>query len=101
MKLPGSVRLGYRSVPVALRRFDDPGEYGLYLLHRDSIEINQALGPSLRGSVLIHEILHAMFATAMIPVDDETEETIVRALTPQIVALIRDNPRLIAALTRR
>lgn len=101
MRLPGSVRVGHRAVPVALRRFDDPAEYGQYLLHRDRIEINQSLGPSLRASVLVHEILHAMFATAMIPVDDATEETVIRALTPQILALIRDNPRLIAALAAR
>ncbi len=101
VRLPGSVRVGHRAVPVALRRFDDPADYGQYLLHHDRIEINQALGPSLRASVLVHEILHAMFATAMIPVDDATEETVIRALTPQILALIRDNPRLIAALAAR
>lgn len=39
-----------------------------------------------------------MFATAMLQVDDKTEETVIRALKPQIVALIRDNPKLIEGL---
>ncbi len=42
-----------------------------------------------------------MFATAMPAVDDQTEEAIVRALTPQILGWIRDNPRLMALLADR
>lgn len=98
MRLPKSVKVGFRSVPIATRKFSDPAEYGCYHTHGDRIEINRALAPNLRAMILVHEILHAMFATAMPQVDDEVEETIIRALTPQIVALIRDNPRLIEAL---
>lgn len=98
MRLPKSVKVGFRSVPVTARKFSDTSEYGAYLVHEDRIEINQALRSNMRAMVLVHEILHAMFASAMPQVDDETEETIIRALTPQIVGWIRDNPKLIEGL---
>ncbi len=98
MRLPKSIKVGFRSVPVTSRRFSDASVYGQYHVHEDRIDINRALAPNMRAMVLVHEVLHAMFATAMPAVDDETEETIIRALTPQIVGWIRDNPKLIEAL---
>ena len=98
MRLPKSIKVGFRHVPVSARKFSDPAEYGAYHVHEDRIEINRALAPNMRAMVLVHEVLHAMFATAMPAVDDEVEETIIRALTPQIVAWIRDNPKLIEVL---
>lgn len=100
-RLPRTVRIGFRDVPVDVGDFADRTEYGCYHLHDDRIEINAALKTSMQSLVLVHECLHAMFATAMPAVDDQTEETIVRALTPQILAWIRDNPRLIALLAER
>lgn len=100
-RLPRSVRIGFRDVPIAVRSFADQAEYGCYHVHEDRIEINAGLKSSMRSLVTVHECLHAMFATAMPAVDDQTEEAIVRALTPQILGWIRDNPRLMALLADR
>jgi len=100
-RLPRSVRIGFRDVPIDVSAFADRAEYGCYHVHDDRIEINAGLKASMQSLVVVHECLHAMFATAMPAVDDQTEEMIVRALTPQILAWIRDNPRLMALLAAR
>ncbi len=99
--LPRAARIGFRDVPIDRTAFADQAEYGCYHVHDDRIEINAGLKASMQALVVVHECLHAMFATAMPPVDDQTEEAIVRALTPQILAWIRDNPRLISLLAAR
>lgn len=101
MKLPRTIRIGFRDVPVGLGTFADQAEYGCYHVHDDRIEISAGLKANMQRLVLVHECLHAMFATAMPAVDDQTEEMIVRALTPQILAWIRDNPRLLNLLAAR
>ncbi len=100
-RLPRRVRIGFRHVPIEISHFADRAEYGCYHVHDDRIEINAGLKASMQSLVVVHECLHAMFATAMPAVDDETEETIIRALTPLILAWIRDNPRLMALLATR
>ncbi len=85
-RLPRHVRIGFRDVPIDVNAFPDRAEYGCYHIHDDRIEINAGLKASMQSLVVVHECLHAMFATAMPAVDDQTEETIVRALTPQILA---------------
>lgn len=52
---------------------------------------------------LLHETLHAVIGTARIPPfgDHDDEETLVGALAPVLLAVIRDNPALVAALISR
>lgn len=81
--------------------------YGQTMASRGTILLNPEQAPSQMRDTLLHEILHAAVDAASLsvgesaPINDATEEQIVRALSPWILQAIRDNPRLVAFLTEK
>lgn len=63
-----------------------------------------ALQPNVADMVLretlLHELIHALFYNTGISerFTDKTEEQIVRALSPALFSLLRDNPALVACI---
>ena len=49
------------------------------------------------ADTLLHELTHALLAT--VKLDDDVEEAVALALAPGLLALLRDNPPLVAYLT--
>ena len=67
------------------------------------LELDQA--PGQKRDTLLHESLHAIirqgFVATFEAVDKAFEEQVVSFLAPRILALLRDNPQLIAYLVER
>lgn len=68
-----------------------------------AIDLNIFVAPGQHPLVLmdtvLHEALHAcMSAHGIDAGDHDNEERLVRALTPALLALLRDNPKLVAYL---
>lgn len=62
-----------------------------------------ALTEDKARETLLHEVLHAVIGTARIEPfgDHEAEEQVVGQLAPHLLAVLRDNPALVAALISR
>lgn len=67
---------------------------------RISLRGPDGMAPGKARETLLHEVIHAVIGTARIePFGDlEAEETLVRSLAPLLLAVLRDNPDLVAAL---
>lgn len=63
-----------------------------------TIMVSPNMAPLATQSTLLHEVLHAVIATAAFPIDSDDEERLVRVLEAPLFALIRDNPELLAYL---
>lgn len=57
-----------------------------------TIAIDTSLAGSMRREVLLHEVIHASIRAAGL--EEDTEETVARALAPVLLAALRDNPPL-------
>lgn len=59
------------------------------------------VSPGAVIDTLLHEALHAVIGVHAVDAGDyDEEEKLVRQLTPGLVALLRDNPELVAAITQ-
>ena len=110
MSRPKKIRLLSNDIPVvwsaaaiadASRKEGEP-LYGLY--HDGQIIIDPA-GWNVRDT-LLHETLHAVIAQTGLsesagPLSSETEEQVIRALTPLLIHLMRENKNLIQFLIER
>lgn len=86
-------------------RLDDLDELdGLCDFSRRRIWIKDHLAPSSERDTVLHEILHAVVDQLDLKrrfkeeVDKQFEEDVVYALTPRLLALLRDNPQLVTYL---
>jgi hypothetical protein len=68
-----------------------------------TITLKPDMPRELERETLLHEILHACYATAGLPLDhakpDDIEEVSVTALSPWLLVILRANPDLVAYLT--
>jgi hypothetical protein len=67
----------------------------------DRERLTICLDPTLAGSALadtlVHELVHACLA--VVALGDDVEEQVALALGPGLLALLRDNPKLVKYLT--
>lgn len=65
------------------------------------ILLDEEAAPAYVAEVLVHETLHAMMTVSglLSEIGADEEERIVNRLAPVLLALIRDNPDLLAYLT--
>lgn len=110
MKLPPTLKVG----ALEYRLTDDPVELLQrcransedLLGHCDRrqlvINIDDSQAPGQRRDSLLHEALHGVTDIVGLAAEwgGEREETIVARLTPALLALLRDNPKLVAYLTK-
>lgn len=66
-----------------------------------TIRVSHQLAPGQQRETLLHEALHAVADLAGLPSElgADLDEKIVRRLAPLLLALMRDNPKLVAFLT--
>jgi hypothetical protein len=89
---PFIVRVGFMDVPVFMDHEANGNEArGMYYPHENKIKLDTTLVPQEQAEVLIHEVLHAIWADRVIG-DKATEEKAVVNLAKGIALLVRDNP---------
>lgn len=65
--------------------------YGLTLLEKGKIILNEDMSEEIAREIKIHELLHAIWGGMDIGYSDSTEEKIVSALAKGLAAFITDN----------
>jgi len=63
------------------------------------IAIQPGRAEDYNRSILLHELLHACARAADLQAPEDTEETVVAALTGPLLQALRDNPALLEYLT--
>jgi hypothetical protein len=75
---------------------------GIHVQHRQEIVIGKDQAHEMERDALLHETVHACFAqTPMFENNEEGykhEERVVQALTPRLLALLRNNPEFVKYL---
>jgi len=98
MEIPGYLRIGPFNYKVELHEGywnkDDERVYGEVDERSCTINLDVDASTEVIKDAIIHEILHAILL--MYQKDDEE---LVRLLAPAIFQVLRDNPKLVVALT--
>lgn len=100
MKPPEIIYIGPSDVPVRMKkRLSNDTLVGEFLSSDTSIEVRTKQSPSGLRDTVIHEALHAILYLAgllnALELNHETEERLVVTLAPWLLALLRDNPKLV------
>lgn len=108
MKLPSSLRVGnyrfkVRGKPRAeMHRNNADGQF---CAATSTILLDKEMDPVNLRDTLLHESLHAVLYAyglgTMLDLEKEAEEKLVCGLAPALVALLRNNPLLVEALTAK
>lgn len=108
MKPPKSVKVGPFEYSIEIggsawiemvERSGSEGSCGLHSMEQLRIGIKGQLAKRQLMATLVHELLHACMVVSGRPLDDEDEEKVVGAIEVPLLAVLRDNPDLIAFLT--
>lgn len=70
--------------------------YGDVNFETNTIRLTPGMAASRTLEVLVHEVAHTLLYGASLP--EDLEERAVVVLAPALIALIRDNPELVAAI---
>ncbi len=101
-KLPKTIKIGshVHKVTVVKNLRSKAGEeaLGLYSYDDQRISIEESITPSRQAEVLLHEILHALYAYFDISKEGDKEETVVSRLAEGLATVFKDNPALIKYL---
>lgn len=97
---PSPIRIGGLDYEVKLwerRAADNSNAYGICDRETCVILIAEGLVPQREAEVLLHEVLHAAYDCAGLNAirADLSEERTVGTLTHQLIAIWRDNPKLV------
>ena len=99
MQLPKKVKIGCYTY--AVRTWDTVGEedgyYGSCSNRHHIIHISTSYSDEKVRATLLHEILHAIWHVWDLE-DEDTEERTISALTHGLMAVINDNPKLLAGM---
>ena len=82
----------------------DDGSRGMTFHERQRIHVDSTLGKDIFRETLIHECIHAAWDFVGLRKGGDVaqhEEQVIKALSPTITALIRDNPQLVRFITER
>lgn len=92
--LPEKVYVGPHVFDVVWERMEE--NYGDVNFETNAIRLTPGMAASRTLEVLVHEVTHALLYAASLP--EDVEERAVVVLAPALIALIRDNPELVAAI---
>lgn len=107
MRPPRAIRIGPFDVRVDLSkkaqekvdRDNDGPLYGLWDGRNATIMLSSRAADTILRETLLHEVLHAIFelsgASSVHIKDSDTEEGIVRSVTPMLLDVLRTNNRLV------
>jgi len=103
MKRPKRVRVGNHDFDYLYGTIeaDDRYVYGRMNPRHTQILIDDSNAESQIRDTVLHETLHAIWSDAPHILDSETEEQVVRALTPGLLSVMRENPKLVAYLLEK
>ena len=90
--IPAKVKIGYFDYKIKANS-DLVMEMGLTKVDKLLIEVDPSYPDQIVKETLLHECMHAIFKDTFL-VDDETEEKIIRMLSPGVMHLLKDNPDL-------
>jgi hypothetical protein len=104
--LPRRVKVGphvYRVLlkPARVMQADGEGVNGFCHFDKAEIWLFRGLKAAKRREFLLHELKHAAGHSAFHERKLMTEEAFVRHMAPAMLAMIRDNPALVAYLTQK
>ena len=98
MDIPRYLRIGPFQYSVELHdgywNKDDVRVYGEMDERTATINLDVDASPEIIRDAIIHEVLHAILAMY-----DKDDEDLVRLLSPMLLQVLRDNPKLVLALT--
>lgn len=104
MPLPRSVKIGAHRFAIN-DKLNEDGPLGRTKHTEQVIEIRPAQGASSLRDTLLHEVLHAVCDVAgleyLMGIETSDEERLIRLLTPWVLGVIRDNPKLLAYLLEK
>ncbi|BAG70397.1 hypothetical protein RSB1_gp39 [Ralstonia phage RSB1] len=94
MNRPARVKIAGRRWLIEYQRRTEHHVYGMTYYDEHRIVIRDGLLPIEEADTLIHEVMHALIASAGITVPDTEEEPIVRAMASGLTGVLADNPGL-------
>jgi len=101
--MPTWVRIGPQCYTILRRRFEKKRRYhvGHIEYRKNRIQIADDVPSSRQREALLHEILHATCSATGINerLDADEAEYVVTALAPALLAVLRENPHVVAYLT--
>jgi hypothetical protein len=96
--IPGYLKVGPFNYTVELHEGywnkDDERVYGEVDERNCTINLDIDASPEMVRDSIVHEVLHAMLLMY-----DKDDEELVRLLAPMLLQVMRDNPKLMLALT--
>lgn len=72
--------------------------YGVTRRKKTRIDFDDTVSPSQQRDTLLHEVLHAILTDSPFRLSNDDEERAIRAVTPGLLAALRDNPDLVKFL---
>lgn len=100
MKLPTTVRIGYRDFAIEdwdTKQAASSSRYGECDKANAIIRVDTTYGPVKSASTLLHEIMHGCYDIVGLT-DEDNEERTVTQLSNQMTQVFRDNPDVLAYL---
>jgi hypothetical protein len=97
MEAPDVIKLLGYDISVRFRPIilvDDSTALGTYIQDKTEIQLKSSMSKSAERNTLLHEVLHAILQEYELD-----SEELVRAVTPALLGLLRDNPALVDYLT--
>lgn len=100
--LPKVIKIGLHSYRVKPGVIDDSRGFlfGRTTSRATLIEVDHTVAASQIRDTVLHEVLHAVINDFPHELDNDAEEALVRGLAPGVLAVLRDNPQLIAFLLK-
>ncbi len=98
MEIPGRIKIGPFIYTVEFHdgyfNKDDERVYGEVDERTSTINIDSDASPDMIKDAVLHEIIHAILMMY-----EKDDEALVRCLTPMLLGVIKDNPKLMLALS--
>ena len=94
-EMPTTIKVGYYVYRVKFNR--DLDAIGITNTERLLIEINPEYPLQILQETLLHECLHAILSDTFV-IETKDEEKVVRAISPGLMQVLYDNPKLKAFL---
>lgn len=99
MNPPAKVKIGGQDWAVRMVKFDDDlSLYGRTKTREALIELANEQPATFLRDTMLHEILHACLSMLPNALADDVEEQVVRGVSPWLLAVLRDNKRLVEFL---
>lgn len=92
MRRPARVSIAGRRWRIEYPRRTESNVYGMTYYDEHRIVIRDGLLPIEEADTLIHEVMHALIASAGLTIPDTEEEPIVRAIASTLTGVLADNP---------